>query len=330
MQAAQASEIGTTPAEKILTTLTTPTFDRLCRLFRSCHALAKHARPYTDYFWMCDLDEKKGLDVGTSYRNDKQANEFTHHIAEVAREKIRDAAQTAKFLAVISDGTTDSAALEAEMVYLRHAHRGTIAVNFAGYVNVERANAPVILGAITTAVTRLGVTDWHQKLVGFGSDGASVMVGKNNGVIALLRHLQPAVQGIHCAAHRMELAYKDAMRKQPLHMKVEGMMTGIYLFYKKSPLNRSMLLRTYNTLNLPDLLPTRVGGTRWIPHTSSGLDVIIRGYEGMTTHLSQVNKIITTQYTKVIISNLSRCITVCSIFRRWPGEFMERRSFVAV
>ena len=63
-------------------------------------------------------------------------------------------------------------------------------------------------------------------------------------VIALLRHLQPAVQGIHCAAHRMELAYKDAMRKQPLHMKIEGLMMGLYLFYKKSPLNMSMLLHT--------------------------------------------------------------------------------------
>ena len=136
------------------------------------------------------------------------------------------------------------------------------------------------------------------------------MVGKNNGVIALLRHIQSAVQGVHCAAHRMELAYKDVMRKQPLHLKIEGPMTGLYLFYKKSPLNRSMLLRTYNTLNLPLLLPTRVGGTRWIPHMSPGLDVIIRGYEWMTTHLSQVNNILTTQYTKAIISNLSRCSTV--------------------
>ena len=129
---------------------------------------------------------------------------------------------------------------------------------------------------------------WQLKLVGFGSDGASVMVGKNNGVLALLRQLQPAVQGVHCVAHRMELAYQDAMRNQPLYSKVEGLMTGLYLVYKKSALNRSMLLRTYETLTLPALLPTQVGGTRWIPHTSAGLDNIIQGYEGITTHLTQV------------------------------------------
>ena len=39
-------------------------------------------------------------------------------------------------------------------------------------------------------MTRLRVTEteWQEKLVGFGSDG-----GKNNGVITLLRRLQPAV-----------------------------------------------------------------------------------------------------------------------------------------
>ena len=203
-------KVGSTPAARMLTTLNSQTFDRLCRMFRTCHALAKHARLYTDFVWACDVDEKMGLDVGLAYRNDKQARVFTHHIAEVARSGIRDGVQAAPFLALISDGSTDSAAIEAEMVYVRHARHGVIAVEFAGYVNVERANAPGILAAISTAMTRLGVTDaeWQEKLVGFGSDGASVMVGKNNGVIALLRQLQPAVQGVHCAAHRMELAYK--------------------------------------------------------------------------------------------------------------------------
>ena len=144
----------------MLTTLNSQTFNRLCRMFRTCHALGKHARPYTDFVWACDVDKRKGLDVGTSYRNDKQARIFTHHIA---------------------------------------------------------VNAQGIFAAISTAMTRRGVaeTEWQEKLVGFGSDGASVMVGRNNGVIALLRQLQPAVQGVHCAvqgvhcaAHQMELAYK--------------------------------------------------------------------------------------------------------------------------
>ena len=151
MHAAQVATVGSTPAEKMPTTLNKQTFDGLCRMFPICHALAKHARPYTDYVWLCDVDERKGLGVGAAYRNDKQARLFTHHIAEVGREQIRDDVVTAKFLSLISDDSTDSATLEAEMVYIRYTHRGAIPVNFAGYVNVERANAPGVLDAISTA-----------------------------------------------------------------------------------------------------------------------------------------------------------------------------------
>ena len=105
------------------------------------------------------------------YQNNKQAKQFAHHIAEVPRGKIRGGAQTANLLAVWPGGSTYSTTLEADTVYLRHAHHEAIAVDFAGYMNVEWANTPGILSAIMTAVMRLGVTDWHQNLVRLGSDG---------------------------------------------------------------------------------------------------------------------------------------------------------------
>jgi hypothetical protein len=155
-------------------------------------------------------------------------------------------------------------------------------------VNVERANANGILGAIKTTMERLHVSAWSNKLIGMGSDGAAVMLGKDNGVIAKLKELQPVVQAVHCSAHRIELAYKDALRKIPIHGQVEGIMSGIFCFYKKSPLNRQMLLQSYCALNQSPVVPTRVGGTRWITHTRIALGNLLRGYEAITTHLSQV------------------------------------------
>ena len=52
-----------------------------------------------------------------------------------------------------------------------------------------------------------------SKLVTMGSDGASVMLGKKSGVLALLKEQQPSLIGIHCSAHRLELCYKDAIKK---------------------------------------------------------------------------------------------------------------------
>ena len=43
------------------------------------------------------------------------------------------------------------------------------------------------------------------KVVGFGSDGASVMVGSRNGVVAMLKADVPYLVDIHCLAHKLDL-----------------------------------------------------------------------------------------------------------------------------
>jgi len=47
-------------------------------------------------------------------------------------------------------------------------------------------------------------------MVGFGSDGASVMTGRKTGVATRLKCKQPFLITIHCAAHRLALAAADA------------------------------------------------------------------------------------------------------------------------
>lgn len=47
-----------------------------------------------------------------------------------------------------------------------------------------------------------------QKLVCVGADGASVMQGHKNGLVTRLKEfLAPYVVGIHCMAHKMNLAF---------------------------------------------------------------------------------------------------------------------------
>jgi hypothetical protein len=35
--------------------------NKMSILFCNVHSLAKHRRPFTDYDWLCELDEKKGF-----------------------------------------------------------------------------------------------------------------------------------------------------------------------------------------------------------------------------------------------------------------------------
>lgn len=91
------------------------------------------------------------------------------------------------------------------------------------------------------SVEKVGVSwpEFLRKLVGLGSDGASVMLGRNNGVAAKLRRLQPAMVAVHCYAHKLELAFKDAIKHVPLDKKVTTcLLQGLYYFYHNSALNR--------------------------------------------------------------------------------------------
>ena len=74
-----------------------------------------------------------------------------------------------------------------------------------------------------------------------GSDGASVMLGKKSGVLVLLKEQQPSLIGIHCSAHRLELCYKDAMKKVPMAEKVLTLLTGYLLHVSKQSPQQNQL-----------------------------------------------------------------------------------------
>ena len=90
-----------------------------------------------------------------------------HHFSEV------------KFL---SDGSTDSAIIEEEIIYAQYAKKGEVFVQFVRLESV----AQHIAAAITSGVTKglaLEEVEWKRKLVAVGTDGAAVMLGRVSGVV---------------------------------------------------------------------------------------------------------------------------------------------------
>ena len=117
----------------------------------------------------------------------------------------------------------------------------------------------------------------ENKLVGFACDGANV--GSVYGVIAL-DQMSRSIVPIHCLNHRIELAFKDAVKSQKLYDKVDGILSELYKFYHNSALQTENLKSTYNACGMAVQLPHRVGGTRWIPHLVGALGQVWKGYKG--------------------------------------------------
>ena len=239
------------------------------------------------YHFNFSLDIMKGVDIGSTYHSQRAVREFVRSIADVERNQHKELYNAAKFISVMSDGSTDSSVVEQEIVYMRFALQGVVHTYFLGLKPVEKADAEHIHDAICFQATQVG-TDWREKLVAVGTDGASVMTGPKSGVVVRLKEDKSYVIGMHCMNHRLELAYKDAVKSNTLNQKVDKFLRGLYAFYHKSPLNRSNLKKCFKELDIKVLMPTRVGGTRWIGHTLTALTNFLGAYRAIKRNLVEV------------------------------------------
>uniref|UniRef100_A0A672GES2 HAT C-terminal dimerisation domain-containing protein n=1 Tax=Salarias fasciatus TaxID=181472 RepID=A0A672GES2_SALFA len=200
---AKSVPVQESPAHGILSALNKEILDKLKCFFKAVPAITKHDRPFKDITWQCDL--LKSL-------------EFASFIAKATRQQQFTIFDDSKFLAVLSDGSTDSSFKEQEILYLRTSVMGKVETNI--------------------------VLSMDRKLVALG---AAVMMGAKSGVSARLKERAPWLISAHCHAHRLELAFKDTMKKFPVQ-KLETMLLNIYYLYRNSPLNRfRTLVEEYDT-----------------------------------------------------------------------------------
>ncbi|KAM6364138.1 sperm flagellar protein 2 [Pluvialis apricaria] len=295
MEAASTASPDTASAEQMLKSMNSITLGRVENIFRTCHAIAKSGRPFTDLDWMCKLDDMKGVDIGSVFRNDKSARIFTHFIAEVERRALKEKLEKCKFFSVISDGFTDSILKAAALVYVRFANEGRVHCQIVGVQPVHKTDASTIKNAIEETLQinlqlSLASQDWSRKLVGFGSDGTDVMVGQNSRVAKLLREIQPCVQSVHCFAHRLKMAYKGALKNIQLYNILSNVLRNIYYFYHNSPLNKNNLKATYEAIRLRPAIPSRIGGSQWLPRLQTALQILLKGYPAIVLHLSKIER----------------------------------------
>ncbi|XP_049718119.1 sperm flagellar protein 2 isoform X5 [Elephas maximus indicus] len=325
MEATSGSPVNKAATELMVKTMSKVTLGRVENLFRSCHAIAKTGHSLKDFIWMCKLDDMKGVDIGPVFRTNKSARMFAYFIAEVERRNLREKLEKCKFFSVISDGVRDGSVEEAELVYVQFARAGKVHCQIVGVQTVEKQNPLAIKNAIEKTLEinlqlRLSSQDWAKKLVGFGSDGAPAMEAENNGVALLLREIQPCVQTVHCFAHRLELSYKAVFQSVPLYNHVRDLLHSIYHFYHHSPLHKSSLKTVFKGLHLQPIMPSQIGGRRWLHGLQAALQKFLKGYPAIAQQLhSNRNSSIAD-----IFATLESTLEMLRMYQSRPGP-KERR-----
>ncbi|KAK2149036.1 hypothetical protein LSH36_471g06000 [Paralvinella palmiformis] len=155
--------------------------------------------------------------------------------------------------------------MEQYIIFVRTCESGQVKVRFLSIENTPKPDAVGVTASIKRGFESelsIAFADFFPKFVAIATDGAVVMTGHKAGVVSNLKKDQPALFGVHCFAHRLELACHDVVKSHPSYQELDKFFLDLYLFYHNSNLNRANLNEACLAAGSKVLVQTRVGGTQ--------------------------------------------------------------------
>ena len=139
---------------------------------------------------------------------------------------------------------------------------------FLGIVELTNGCAETIEEALMTNLDKCSIP--LSRLVGFGSDGASVMTGKHSGVAARIKAKQPILTSSHCIAHHLALATGQVGDKVKfISGTFKPTLKQHFYFYENSPVRLRGLEAIEELLQTPELKLKKTLDTRWLSHDAA-------------------------------------------------------------
>ncbi|KAM3598140.1 uncharacterized protein V6R79_014099 [Siganus canaliculatus] len=150
---------------------------------------------------------------------------------------------------------------------------------FGGIIQLTACTAQDIVQGITQFYSKHGLD--MQKMVILTSDGASVMLGKHNGVAALLKRQIPHLTEQHCVAHREDLGIDDAWKNVPLMRDVETLLRTVYSTFSRSAVKRGKMEDLAKILDEDALSFRPLNEVRWLSRHQA-VNAVLRNYTVLT------------------------------------------------
>ncbi|XP_076829399.1 E3 SUMO-protein ligase KIAA1586-like [Brachyhypopomus gauderio] len=190
--------------------------DKTEKVFRSAYFLAKQDRPYSDHPHLIELQELNGVDLGIGLRIG---------------------------LRIVYLRLQTRIGLRLRIVYLKCQvlQNGEPHYMFLDLIELADQSAATIFESLLKCLAFYGFDSNYLKnnLIAFASDGASVMLGRNSGVAALLLEKYPKIIIWHCLNHHLELAVSAAIKEVSAVNHFQAFFDKLYSLYSHSPKNHT-------------------------------------------------------------------------------------------
>ena len=133
------------------------------------------------------------------------------------------------------------------------------------YIISKLHSTPIYVSVLKNA----GLEKWRKMVVFLCADGASVNMGKKNGVAAKLKTSLDYIIAVHCIAHRLELGVSKSLQDHPRLKRLNYVLVFMYEQYHYSPKALRELRMLGEALEEKVLKPTNLKGSlwsRWVPY----------------------------------------------------------------
>ncbi len=198
-----------------------------------------------------------------TYTNEISGHEFLIAIAKTIEDEIWKELSDVVAFGIMIDESTDITTTKHLDIYVSYVTKqGIFKTRFLCLLPLTECDAKSITNVIIDIFKKKGVL---SKLVAFASDGASVMLGKNEGVAAKLSRVctYPLIVN-HCVAHRLALACKDARKEIEFYKEAELLVKKIYGYFRNSCSRIQQLKEIQDLLDCSVLKIKRLYEIRWL------------------------------------------------------------------
>lgn len=212
-------------------------------------------------------------------------NQLLSTISTVLEKQLIADLTQSPWVAIGTDESTDRSSEKHLVIIVRFISRlKTLRTTFLRLKAIANGRAVTIFDSVRDALAEFGVP--MSKVVGLGTDGASVMASDLNGVTGLIHQAAPHCVCVHCCCHRLNLAVSQACNSIPNMEIIQSIISGVYNYIQGSEVRLHMFGEIAALLEVDEVKFKRLYDIRWLSMGES-VNAIIRNFEPLMVLLSQ-------------------------------------------
>uniref|UniRef100_A0A3Q1BX24 DUF4371 domain-containing protein n=1 Tax=Amphiprion ocellaris TaxID=80972 RepID=A0A3Q1BX24_AMPOC len=265
-------------------------FETTARVFRTAYYVAKSNKPFTDFESLIDLQEANSMNLGRVLHS---VDIVDHVASQMKNEILKKIIKNKSKITILADESTTVGNKSTLIVFLKASVDGAMEpIAFPlELVELDSLNAAHIKVKLLTCLQKNGLSSQllQQQLIGFCSDGASVMLGVKSGVGKLLKDDFPSIVLWHCPNHRLELA-DQALDKKGGTKDFHAFLDSLYALYSQSPKNTRELSECAHNLHITLRRIGKVFTVRWVASSWRAVSAVWQSYPALAQHFRKASE----------------------------------------